>query len=125
MEFSDIFNLGTLIAALVLTLLAVIIYLIVDATKSRFSAPIELNGESKIEINTSSIQMTVSQDKYGGLCFVGKINDKDGFRCIDRLNKNAINVKTVIDLDTGKITQYTGIVLRRTLTFNIIYKLLI
>lgn len=54
-ELSDIFNLGTLIAALVLTLLAVIIYFIVDAAGTRFSMQIVLEGKHQTKINNADV----------------------------------------------------------------------
>lgn len=69
--------------------------------------------------------MTISQDDRGRLCFTGETKNEKGSwgplpQCTSPLNEAIVYPKTIIDLDTNKVTQYLGTNLMRTLSFEFI-----
>ena len=104
MDTSKIFSLGSLIAALVIVLAALLIYGIVDAIryKSNFNMQVVLEGERQTDIiNIDGQKITVNQTKDGNLCFTSP----KSIWCAGSLNTDSNQLKAIINFETKQVSQ--------------------
>jgi hypothetical protein len=106
MDTSKIFSLGSLIAALVIVLAALLIYGIIDGIRNKHNPnpymQVILEGERQTEItNTDGQKITVNQTKDGNLCFTSS----KSIWCAGSLNTDSNQLKAIINFDTKQVSQ--------------------